>query len=222
MAAAAGQVLTTVTPGALLGRGTADLDADGRLDLVQLVAGADDTVSVQVMAATGAGLAPARTWWTSAAGQFTGQLSLVTGDFSGDGRGDAGILERDPSRTKLWLLTSTGTAFAWQSWRLSVARDLTAAVAVAGDFSGDGRDDVAFLVPDGPPEAPTATVIEVAASGKVDTRGVTTLYLRDPAPWSTEPAPPATIKAVAGDIDRTGRDDLLLLRKVSGDAVRVL
>jgi hypothetical protein len=214
--AAAGQVLTTVPAGSLLGRATADVNADGRLDLVQLTARPDDTVTVEVMMATGSGFAPATTWWTSTVGQFVpAELSLVGGDFSGDRKGDAGILERDAEATRLWLLTSTGTAFQWRSWRLNVARDLSAAAVVTGDFSGDGRQDIAFLLPSGPPEAPTSTVIEVAAS-------TPRLYMAAPVPWSTEAAPPSTIKAVAGDIDRTGRDDLFLVRQMSNGSIRVL
>jgi hypothetical protein len=222
VADAAGVVLATVPAGSLLGRAAADVDGDGRRDLLQLVARPDDTVAVEVMTAGGAGFSEATTRWASSAGQFApAEITLVAGDFTGDGKGDAGILQRTSTLTKLWLLGSTGTGFQWRDWRLSVARDLTAAAVVSGDFTGDGRDDLAFLVPDGPPEAPTTTVIEVAAAGRVSA-GVVGLYFSAPVPWVTELAPPSTIKAVAGDFDRTGRDDLLLLRRVSTDTVRVL
>jgi Stage II sporulation protein len=223
VAAASARILATVEAGALIGRSTADTNADGRLDIVSLVAGPDDTVALEVMAATGSGFAPATTWWTSGTGQFVpGELTLVAGDFNADGLGDAGLLVRraDPAYTGLWLARSTGVAFSAPIRRMSVDRDLTAATVAAGDFTGDGRRDLAFLLPDGPAETATATRIEVAASGRVD-NGVTTLYLTPPVPWLVEPAAPGSIKVAVGDVDRTGRDDLFLVRR-SGDAIKVL
>lgn len=222
-AAASTRVVTTVAGSSLLGRGTTDTNGDGLLDVVQLVAGADDTVSLQVMPATGKGFSPAVTWWTSGVGQFVpGELTLVAGDFNGNGRGDAALLQRTATSTRLWLLTSSGTAFTWRGQRLNVERDLTLADVVASDYDGDGRADLALLLPDGPPETATATVIEVAATRNIVTpSGVTRLMVLPPVPWLAEPAPPATIKAVAADVDRNGRDDLYLVQQ-SGDATRVL
>jgi len=222
--AASTRVVATLADGSLLGRGTADVNADGRQDIVQLVAGADDTVSLEVMKATGSGFASRATWWTSTAGQFAAAgIGLVTGDFNADGKGDAGILQRSaatadaPGQTALWVAPSTRTAFAAPILRLSAARDLFIATAISGDFTGDGRADVAFLLPDGDP---AITRIEVAAS-KTNVTPETNGNLAAPVLWLLEPAAMATIKAVAGDIDRTGRDDLFLVRQ-SGEAARIL
>ncbi|MBP1705254.1 MAG: Stage sporulation domain protein [Chloroflexi bacterium] len=218
--AAAARLATTVADGSLLGRATTDVNADRRLDLVQLVAGTDDTVALEVMLATGTGFAPAKTWWTSAAGQFApAELTLVADHFNTDFLGDAAIVVRAAAtpelaaRAAVWVARSTGTTFSAPVRRWGAERDLTAGAVVSGDFSGDGRADVAFLQPDGDPA--TATRVEVAVT---KTNG----YLLAPVTWLVEPAPIADLKVVVGDIDRTGRDDLFLLERGSADTVRVL
>jgi len=224
LAAASSQVVDTMAGEALLGRDTTDATGDGLLDVVQLVAREDDTVVLEVLAATPTGFSPAVTWWTSAAGQFVPtELSLVAGDFNANGRGDAALLERTVETTRLLLLTSNGASFTWRGQRLAVERDLTAARAIGGDFDGDGRTDVAFLLPDGPPETATGTVIEVATTrNTADASGSVTLSVAAPVPWLTEPTPLASIKAVAADVDRNGRDDLYLVVPAGDDVVQVV
>ena len=210
----------TPTAGTVLGGASTDVDADGKTDLVELVAVSDDTVALQVRKANGTGFDDAATWWTSTPGQFVpGELRFVAGDFNADRKGDAGIVRvtgGDAPVTELWVATSTGTAFGptLRSY-LAGAQDRTAAVFQAGDFTGDGRADLAILRPGDPPDEATTTLTEVAASQ-------TSLLLVAPKTWATETAPLDAIRPIVGDFDRNGRDDLMLQRPGSAGEVRFL
>jgi len=208
------------TAGTVLGRAATDVNADGKIDLVQLVAVSDELVALEVRKANGAGFDGATTWWTSAPGRFVpGELRLVAGDFNADRKGDAGIVRvtgGDAPATELWVAASTGTAFgATLRGYLAWAQDRTAAAFRAGDFTGDGRADLAILRTGDPPDEATTTITEVAASQ-------TSLLLAAPKPWATEIAPLDTIRPIVGDYDRNGRDDLVLQRTGPTGEVRFL
>lgn len=212
----AGDVLTTVAPDALLGRGRADVNGDGRSDLVQLVQ-TDDGVALDVMVGTASGLKPAARWWSDAADPFAlgaGTFRLVLGDFSGDGRDDAGIVRMrggsSPS-TGLYVAASAGSSFAAVKRRLLLAEDLSAAELRAGDPNGDGLADLLVLAP--LETGGTAIRVALAAPSQA---------LEAPKTWITEPLALGAIRAVVGDVTRDGRDDLVVVRKSGEDDLRVI
>ncbi len=215
---AAGAVTLGIVPeGTLLGRVAADVTGDGRHDLVQLVASAAGVAELQVMRGSADGFDPAATWWSSAsdpAALLPGTLQLLAGDFNGDGKADAGLVRTPPPEgaqdAALWVATSSGHSFAPVRRRWLAAGDFTAARFLAGDFSGDGRADLAVLT-----GTDTTTLSGVAVTSPTDLR------LTGPSTWAIESAPLTDIAAVVGDANRDGRDDILLVRRY-GDGIRVL
>src|SRR4029077_12644555 len=132
-------ILAALGDSVVVGRGTMDVTGDGRADIVQLLKAPDGTMTIGVMRATGTGFAPAVTWWSSATQGptlGTGVVSLVTGDFNGDGVGDVGIVDAIPASatgapvtvaasTLLIVLKSARTHFLSATHWWSTAADLS-------------------------------------------------------------------------------------------------
>ncbi|OJF14535.1 S1 family peptidase [Couchioplanes caeruleus] len=85
--------------------------------------------------------------WDSGPNSWSGaRVKAVEGDFDGDGTQDVGAFYNyDNAQTKLWLFASadakTSPKLAWDSGRGNW--DWSKADYVAGDFDGDGRDEIA-------------------------------------------------------------------------------
>ena len=210
----------------VLGHGSVDVNHDGRRDLVQLLADPGGTLRIQVMRATGSGFLPAVTWWSSAVqgpALAPAGLHLVTGDFDDDGFGDAAIVQapaRTPASptsaggpsTRLIVFRSTGSALrpgvTW--WRQSL--NLSSSQFVAGDVSGDGRSDLVVLRPTSGGTAAAALVA----------RSTNTGGLRALASYATVLVAPTALKPVVGDVDRDGRDDVILARRRGSGFMSIL
>lgn len=88
------------------------------------------------------------TWWTNTASEFS-RIKLVAGDFNLDGRADVvEFYDYGGERTAIFMHYASGTGFPggtqqWDSgagnWAWSHGK------YVVGDFSGDGRPDIAVL-----------------------------------------------------------------------------
>lgn len=135
-----------------------DFDADGRDDVATAYQYPDGTFRYHVWTSTGTALtySSATGWYQS--GAFT--LANVAGrlaaaDFDGDGRDDVAMLRASATGAAIYAWRSTGTSFALDATRWSVASGYTPALAgdrfAAGDFDADGRADLvaAYQYPDG-------------------------------------------------------------------------
>ncbi len=136
-----------------------DLDGDGRTDLVWALAVGGLRAQLATSAGFAAAIEPGAAGWAAApsgartfwdAGYF--DLSrcasrIVDGDFDGDGAQDQACLyDLGPGWTDLYVWSSTGTGFAYRTAWSAPGWFHAAACGdrfVAGDFSGDGRDDLA-------------------------------------------------------------------------------
>ena len=113
----------------------ADLNADGKLDLVT-VNGGGNTISV--LLGRGDGTFQTRVDY----GTGMNPLSLVTGDFNGDGNLDlaTGDVNRRTGKTDVSILLGNGNG-TFQP-RLGFA-EAAGSILVAGDFNDDGKIDLA-------------------------------------------------------------------------------
>jgi len=210
-------ITVSAVPGdRLLGRGTGDVNGDRRADFVQLVQ-TDAGVALEVIIGSASGFLPARTWWSDAVDLATlgvGTYRLVVTDFTGDGKADAGILRIRPGdapSSSLYLATSTGTAFSAVKRTWTAALDLSTSEVRAGDIDGDGLGDLVVLAP----LATGGTALNVAPSRSSTLLGT----LRS---WGTEPLALDSLRALVGDVNRDGRDDLVVVRRSGADGMRIV
>ncbi|MEV4433293.1 FG-GAP-like repeat-containing protein [Streptomyces sp. NPDC049585] len=186
-----------------------DHNGDGRSDLASWyhVADGHDIMNVYPTGSDGifreprlAYSAPAGTWDVS-------KLRFITGDFNGDGRSDVAAL-RDDGDGKAKLFTILGKADgsfaeAFASWSAPVGWNAERMTFEAGDFNGDGRDDIAvwYNAADGSDRLWTFTA---------DVRGGFNepfgSYAAPDGQWDV-----ANMKFVTGDFNGDGRDDISVL-----------
>jgi hypothetical protein len=181
-----------------------DFNRDGRADIAALYDYGDARAKLWIFKNNGAGQFVTSVQWDTGVGNWDLSASRLTaGDFNGDGRDDIGAFyDYGNAQTKLWVLTQGAdgmftATLGWDTgpgnWYLSATR------LVAGDFNGDGRDDIGAFYDLGNSRT-TLTVLSQGADGKF------TAALG----WDTGPGNwylPAT-RFAAGDFNGDGRDDI--------------
>lgn len=218
---------------------TGDVDGDGRADLVferSTPNGATEVAVARTMdggvysaaaswdpltlrsvyaAATATVLEPPRAWWvasrTGADLSMGHPVAMAVADFTGDGRADVALFSDDPTTGDLAIdvLVSDGASFEspvrwWTGPHAGALESI-----LAGDFDGDGRVDVALVTSDaaaGSTDGPRSLSVDVL-------RGDGVGAFSDPHPWLEDAAPEdASTRILAGDWNRDGRDDLMVVR----------
>ena len=132
-----------------------DFDGDGRADLALLFGAFDCQPQVRVLLAAGdAPLEEAQGWWQAQGCAEAPITDAVAADFDADGRDDVALLEQDgPNSRRIDVLRADGRRFVpgetpwWEEGADSPASRLRG--LVPGDFTGDGRADLALLQDDG-------------------------------------------------------------------------
>jgi hypothetical protein len=189
----------------------ADTNGDRRADFATLFDQGNGRTAAWNFLSTGGGFSSGYVGWdTDVSGGFPMyRIKSANGDFDGDGRSDIAVLREDPDRkVRLYLLRSDSNRFdaesepAWTGdYRLSHLRP------VAGDFDGDGDDDLAVF--QGLTGAQTKLWIHHANAG-----GFTAPVLQ----WDSgaNGLDVNQLSPVAGDFDGDADDDIAAFRGVAG------
>ncbi|WP_137994065.1 FG-GAP-like repeat-containing protein [Streptomyces vilmorinianum] len=195
-----------------------DFNGDGRDDVVAWYDYADghDALFTFLSDTRGAFATPFSGWSAPTGSWTANNAKYVTGDFNGDGRDDLGALYRySDTAVKLWLFTATpaGGFTAKQAWSSDTWGALDRTGVHAGDFDGDGRDDVGLWY-DYVDGHDAFQVLKGRADGTVGTPSVA---LNAKAGDLTA----AQMKIVIGDYNGDGRDDLATMYGYTDGSVKM-
>ncbi|MFI5253845.1 MAG: FG-GAP-like repeat-containing protein [Candidatus Limnocylindrales bacterium] len=204
-----------IDDGATLGRVSADVNGDGRDELVILVNDGATAQHVAVLTPNGSGYAAPVTWWDSkiAGTSFPSLIAgapaiqLLAGDFDGDGTTDIAlvVLGTDPTTATIYRLRSTKSGFEALVPLYTGALNPTLSRFYAADTTGDGRADVVVETDLGV----LGLSYQVLPSGPTGLLGA-------PLPWySAVDLLRTTTQTIVTDFDRDGRDDLVLAVKTA-------
>ncbi|MDF5707130.1 MAG: S8 family serine peptidase [Nostoc sp. S4] len=170
-----------------------DFNGDGRDDLAKVFNGANQA-NIDVHLSNGSSFTNGR--WATAQGGFTNEQKWVVGDFNGDGRDDLANVFNDTNQASIDVHLSSGSSFTNTRWATAQGGFANEQKWLAGDFNGDGRDDLANVFND----ANQASIDVHLSSGSSFTNGR----------WATAQGEFANEqKWLAGDFNDDGRDDLV-------------
>ncbi|MBM7117785.1 FG-GAP-like repeat-containing protein [Archangium primigenium] len=181
-----------------------DFTGDGKEDIAAFYDYGNANTGLWIFRATGKGSFSASLVWTSGPGNWIwSQCQLVAGDFTGDGRTDiAAFYDYGNANTGLWLFTQTetGTFSLSRPWLSGPGNWIWKnASPVAGDFTGDGRADIAAFYDYG--NANTGLWLFTATG--TGAFSLSRPWLSGPGNWIWKNASP-----VAGDFTGDGKADI--------------
>lgn len=189
----------------LLGFASDDANGDWLDDLVIARQTGPTSIRLSVAKSDGAGYQEPAGWWSGDLGADPDKARLLVGDWNGDGRADAGLLVRTPKATaelRVFLRKGGKGYQAPVSW-WSGPFDPTTTTVQAGDFNGDGRQDLLFVTDLGD----GGRRFETALSPATNTPGLAARRTR----MTAADLVGDVVKVAVGDATRDGRDDVLLL-----------
>jgi len=165
----------------------------------------DQAVRLYILSSDGNGFSASGAAWASTAFRLS-HLLLAAGDFNGDGSADLALLQGyTGAQTKLWVLFSDQGTFSdpvlqWDSGAGNL--DVETVNIVAGDFNGDGTDDLAEFRGD----AASATHAEMWVHSSNGAQLGTPQHI---APVNGTPWRGAQYLAVNVDGDASGQDEIV-------------
>jgi hypothetical protein len=189
-----GPVVSYRIPGEQLGMVTADVNGDGKPDLITA-----NTQSITVLLGNGSGKFAAPTYYPFKNDFTNTPIALTVADINGDGKADI-VLANAPGDSAFWGVTPSISVFlnngngTFQSARTSYGFADAASLAV-GDFNGDGLPDIAAAYSG----EPAVTVALNSGGG----------YFHSAQTYGFD-IPTAATSVAVGDFNGDGKSDLVV------------
>ena len=127
-----------------------DFDGDGKDD-VALMYDYSTGSEIHVFLSTGSSFKSWQSWYSDRTSYKSSHVTgrFVAGDFNEDGKDDIATMYDYTDGSEIHVFLSTGSSFkGWQSWysdKTSYKPSCIDDRMVAGDFNGDGKDDIATM-----------------------------------------------------------------------------
>ena len=193
-----------------------------RADIAAFYSGASVTQHIWKSATTSFTYAGSGGWWSADTGYALGAVAdrFVSGDFNGDGRDDtATFYDYGSGAARIHVFLSTGTSFSynsggWWSTTSGYALSNVGNRMVAGDFNGDGKDDIAAFYDYGSGAARLHVFLSTGSSFTYDSGGW----------WGTTSGYSLSNVAgrlVSGDFNKDGRADVAAFYDYGSGAARL-
>ncbi|MEU7789447.1 trypsin-like serine protease [Amycolatopsis sp. NPDC049159] len=179
-----------------------DFNGDGRSDFAMVYDYLNNSSTIWLWYANAAGGFDAQGVKWDSANFSPSKARFVAGDFDGDGRTDIGAAYDNGNASMsflTWHATATGIDAPVTQWTTAAGVwNIAQSTWVAGDFTGDGRADLASFY-DYRNNSANLFLWTANAAGKFDDKGVK---------WNGLTFTPAKARFVTGDFDGDGRIDI--------------
>ncbi|ORT55301.1 esterase [Streptomyces sp. CB03238] len=200
-----------------------DFNGDGRDDMAVWSANAktgETKLFTFTSKPSGSFNTPFESWVAPAGSWVRSSTKFVTGDFNGDGREEMSVFYKQGTQgVKTYVfgtLPNGGFAAPGLPWWESTAWNWENATPQAGDFDGDGHDDVLvwYSYDDGADRTSTMLFEKVDGKNKFGSAKVT---LDGAKNYDV-----ARLKMVTGDYNGDGRDDLAVMNYRADNSVQMI
>ena len=201
-----------------------DFNGDQKSDLAYFVAAPNEAMQIQVRLCNGSTYSDTQNWCYNTQYNSLERIRgrVAVGDFNGDGKDDiAAMYEYNNNTMKIHVWLSTGSSFnGFYSWLDSMTPGSYEPARVtgrfvAGDFNGDGKDDLAAMYK----YNDDTMKLQVWPSTGSSFNGFYS-WKESMTPGSYN-ADRVTGRFVAGDFNGDGKDDLAAMYKYNGDTMKI-
>lgn len=202
-----------------------DFNGDGKDDLALMYDNSNAKMRIHVLTSTGSGFNSRSSWYVQAnegmynANRTTGRVTA--GDFNGDGKDDiSAMYDNGDGKMRIHMFISTGTKLNIGYWYEDMvggnfyANHVTGRFK-AGDFNGDGKDDIAAMY--GYSDGRTRTHVWLSNGTSLNER---TVWFKQDTPNAYDTDKVGS-RLVVGEFDADGKDDIATMYDCSGGTMEI-